>query len=106
MNTATNAASQLDPSDTTIAWTTFLNFFLMVVFFVAAILLVCAVFGFFVAMHLFQGIAEGSGPAGTNTSFLSALSTRDYAQAYRTLGPSITIQLSEGDFTHQAQASD
>ena len=80
--------------------------FRKVVFVVAAILLVCAVFGFFVAMNLFQGLAEGSGPAGTNTSFLSAISTRDYAQAYRILGPSITIQLSESDFTHQAQASD
>lgn len=76
------------------------------VFIMSAVLLICAVIAFFVGMRLFQGIAESSGPASVNANFLTSLSSKDYAEAYRTLGPSITIQVSQDEFIRQAQTDD
>jgi hypothetical protein len=51
-------------------------------------------------------ISQSSGPAATTTDFLSALSSKNYDNAYQDLGPAITIRLKKEDFTRQAQAID
>lgn len=76
---------------------------------IGSIFLVCAVlacvFGY-IGFNLTKGIGASSGAATTSADFLNALSTHNYAQAYQDLGAVITIQVSQDDFTQQAQNDD
>lgn len=55
---------------------------------------------------LASGIFASAGPANTVTDFVGALSSRNYDQAYKDLGPAITIPTSPQVFKQQAQALD
>ncbi|GHO89085.1 hypothetical protein [Dictyobacter formicarum] len=70
------------------------------VFLVLAI--VAGVVGYLLASGMFA-----SAPASTTaTDFLSALNSKNYAQAYKDLGPAITIRISQDQFIKQAQVLD
>jgi len=76
---------------------------------IGSLFLICAILacvGGFVATNVINGLNASSGAAATASDFLSSLSKENYAQAYKNLGPTITIQLSQADFTKQAQNND
>lgn len=76
---------------------------------IGSLFLICAILacvGGFVATNVINGLNASSGAAATTTDFLASLSKQDYAQAYKNLGATITIQLSQDDFTKQAQNDD
>ncbi len=76
---------------------------------IGSLFLICAILacvGGFVATNVINGINASSGAAATTSDFLTSLSKQDYAQAYKNLGAAITIQLSQDDFTKQAQSDD
>jgi hypothetical protein len=55
---------------------------------------------------LLSAINASSGPSVTATNFLTALAQSNYNQAYKELGPAITIPTSLEQFTGQAQEMD
>jgi hypothetical protein len=55
---------------------------------------------------LASGMLQSSGPATTFSDFFGAISSNNYEQAYQDLGPAITIQLNQQEFTKQAQDLD
>ncbi len=58
--------------------------------------------GFF----LFSAINASAGPSQVAVDFFSSLTTQDYDQSYKDLGPAITIPESAQQFTGQAQSLD
>lgn len=67
---------------------------------------VLAIIAGLVGYLLANGINFAAGPSTTSVDFLTALNNKDYAQAYRDLGPAITIRMSEDQFMKQAQILD
>lgn len=65
-----------------------------------------AIIACIVGYLLASGISNSSGPATVVTDFLDGLNTKDYAQAYRDLGPAVTIRLSPNQFAQQAESQD
>ncbi|GCF07902.1 NTF2-like N-terminal transpeptidase domain-containing protein [Dictyobacter arantiisoli] len=70
------------------------------------IFIVLAIVASTIGVLLANGLNASAGPSTTAVDFLTALDTRDYTQAYKNLGPAITIRLSQDQFTKQAQAVD
>lgn len=76
---------------------------------ISGILVVIGVFaciGSYALYNLFNGISASAGAATTASDFLTALSSRDYNQAYQYLGPAITLSMQKDQFTQQAQTLD
>ncbi len=76
---------------------------------IAGILAVIAIFacmGSYALYNIFNGINASAGAATTAGNFLTALSSRNYNQAYQYLGPAITLSLQKEQFTQQAQKLD
>ncbi len=76
---------------------------------IAGILTVVALFaciGSYALYNVFSGISASAGAATTAGDFLTALSSRNYDQAYQDLGPAITLSLQKDQFTQQAQKLD
>ncbi|WP_376795884.1 hypothetical protein [Thermogemmatispora sp.] len=77
---------------------------------IAAGLVICAICGFmgvFAAVNLQTGLSLNKDAAVTASNFLAALGTQDYAQAYRYLGPPMTLQPgAQSSFIAQAQRYD
>lgn len=76
---------------------------------VSAIFIVGAVLAFGVGIALFNyvnSVNTSAGAAATATDFLNALNHQDYDQAYKDLGPAITLHLSPDNFKQQAQRDD
>ncbi|MBA2394966.1 MAG: hypothetical protein H0V70_19740 [Ktedonobacteraceae bacterium] len=76
---------------------------------VAGVLAIVAVFvciGSYALYNLFNGISASAGAATTAGSFLTALSSHNYDQAYQSLGPAITLSMQKDQFTQQAQSLD
>jgi hypothetical protein len=76
---------------------------------IGSLFLICAILacvGGFVATNVINGLNASGGAATTSSDFLTSLSNKNYAQAYKNLGAAITIQLSQDDFTKQAQSDD
>ena len=73
-----------------------------------AIAAIIAVIVFVIFSTLLGAIYQNAGPATTTTHFLSSISTpgQSYNDAYRDLGPAVTIRINRQDFTQQAQALD
>jgi len=71
---------------------------------VACALLACL--GSYGLYNLINGINASSGAATTANSFLNALATQNYAQAYQSLGPAITLSQQKDQFAEQAQTAD
>jgi flagellar basal body-associated protein FliL len=71
-----------------------------------AIVAVIAIIAFVIVFLLINAINQGTGPAMVTTDFLSSLSSKNYNDAYKDLGPAITIRLNQQTFTQQAQAVD
>ncbi|GCE17478.1 hypothetical protein [Dictyobacter kobayashii] len=70
------------------------------------IFLILSIIACTVGYFLATGINVSAGPSVTAADFLNALNTKDYAQAYKDLGPAITIRMSQDQFTKQAQVLD
>lgn len=75
------------------------------------IFVVCALFACvlgYAAFSYFNGLNANSGAATTASDFITSLagSKPNYDQAYKDLGPGITLQASAQDFTKQAQDDD
>ncbi|GCE25444.1 hypothetical protein KDA_09280 [Dictyobacter alpinus] len=70
------------------------------------ILIALAIIACTVGYFLATGINVSANPSVTATDFLSALNTKDYPQAYKDLGPAITIRMSEDQFAKQAGVLD
>jgi len=67
---------------------------------------VFACIGSYALYNLFNGISASAGAATTAGNFLTALSSRNYDQAYQYLGPAITLSMQKDQFTQQAQTLD
>jgi hypothetical protein len=70
------------------------------------IAIVLAIVACTVGSLLASGINNSAGPSVTAVDFLSAMNTHNYPQAYKDLGPAITIRISQDQFTRQAQIVD
>ncbi|MBE3559374.1 MAG: hypothetical protein IMW89_09130 [Ktedonobacteraceae bacterium] len=70
------------------------------------IIAVVAAFIGYGAVNFFNGLSISSGAASTAVDFLNALNHSDYEQAYKTLGPAITLHIGKDEFKQQAQALD
>jgi hypothetical protein len=68
--------------------------------------IVLAIIACTVGSLLASGLSNSSGPSVAAVDFLSSMNTRNYAQAYKDLGPAITIRISQDQFTRQAQVVD
>jgi hypothetical protein len=73
---------------------------------ILAVVAVCACIGSYALYNLFNGISASAGAATTAGNFLTALSSRNYDQAYQSLGPAITLSMQKDQFTQQAQSLD
>jgi hypothetical protein len=76
---------------------------------ITGILVVMGVFaciGSYALYNLFNGISASAGAATAAGNFLTALSSRNYDQAYQYLGPAITLSTQKAQFTQQAQSLD
>ncbi len=76
---------------------------------IAGILAAVAIFacmGSYAIYNLVSSINASAGAATTAGNFLTALSSRNYDQAYQYLGPAITLSLQKEQFTQQAQNLD
>jgi hypothetical protein len=80
------------------------NAFILVGVFIVCALLACGIG--YAAFNYVTGLTASSGAVTTANDFLTALSTRNYEQAYQDLDPAITLQLSEDEFKQQAQSND
>jgi hypothetical protein len=67
---------------------------------------VIAIFAFVIVILLGNAINQSAGPAVSTADFLSALSSKNYDEAYKDLGPAITIRLNLQEFKQQAQMAD
>lgn len=70
------------------------------------IALVLAIIACTIGSFLANGINTSAGPSTTAVDFVSSLNTKNYTQAYKDLGPAITIRISQEQFTAQAQILD
>lgn len=75
------------------------------------VFLVCALFACvlgYAAFSYLNGLNASSGAAATASDFITSLagSKPNYDQAYKDLGPGITLQTSPQDFVQQAQTDD
>jgi hypothetical protein len=70
------------------------------------IALVLAIIACAIGSLLANGINSSAGPSITAVDFISSLNTKNYVQAYKDLGPAITIRISQEQFTQQAQILD
>ncbi len=68
--------------------------------------IVLAIIACTVGSFLASGINSSAGPSVAAVDFLSSMTSRNYAQAYKDLGPAITIRISQDQFTRQAQVVD
>jgi hypothetical protein len=78
-------------------------------FILASAIVVCAVVAFFatrIAFNISSGLNASSGAASTAVDFLNALDSQNYNQAYKDLGPTITLRLTPDIFKQQAQSYD
>jgi hypothetical protein len=71
-----------------------------------SIVAVIAIIAFVIVFLLVNAISQGAGPAASTADFLTSLSSKNYEQAYKDLGPAITIRLNQQEFQQQAQAVD
>jgi hypothetical protein len=71
-----------------------------------SIFVVLAIIASVVGYFLASSISSSTGPSTVVTDFLTAINNKDYAQAYKDLGPAITIRLSQEQFAQQAQSVD
>lgn len=72
-------------------------------------IVVCAIFAFFatrIVISVSGGLSASSGAASTAVDFLNALDSQNYNQAYKDLGPTITLRLTPDIFRQQAQSYD
>lgn len=70
---------------------------------------VCAVLAFFatrIVISVSNGLSASSGAASTAVDFFNALDSQNYNQAYKDLGPTITLRLTPDIFRQQAQSYD
>lgn len=75
----------------------------------SVIFVVGAIVAFIAGTALFDfihSLSVSSGAAVTATDFLNALDQQNYGQAYKDLGPAITLHMSPDSFTQQAQSYD
>lgn len=75
----------------------------LVIFLVGGTLLVVVANG---AINFFFAANASFGPANAAATFLSDLQTADYDHAYSALDPTVTVQLSNGDFKKMALDDD
>ena len=73
---------------------------------ILAVIAVFACIGSYAIYNVFNGISASAGAATTASNFLTALSTRNYDQAYQYLGPAITLSLQKDQFMQRAQRLD
>lgn len=71
---------------------------------VVCTLLACIAGG--VVTNYLNGLNAGSSMSSTSSDFMNAISSQDYAQAYKDLGATITIQLAQDEFMQRAQNDD
>jgi hypothetical protein len=75
----------------------------------ACAIVVCAIIAFFatrVVINATNALSASSGAASTAVDFLNALDNQNYNQAYKDLGPAITLRLTPDLFKQQAQTYD
>jgi hypothetical protein len=75
----------------------------------ACAIAVCAIVVFFataVFVNVSNGLSASSGAASTTIDFLNALAQQNYNEAYKDLGPAITLRMSPDIFKQQAQSYD
>jgi hypothetical protein len=70
------------------------------------VLIVAAVIAGITGYIIGIALSQSSGAGVVATSFLAALSRKDYTQAYEDLGPAITIPTTQDQFIAQATAMD
>ncbi len=74
-----------------------------------SVFLTCAVLACglgYAAFNYLNGLNASSGAATTTNDFLSAIASANYDQAYKDLGPAITLRISSDEFKRQAQNDD
>ncbi|HLZ59113.1 MAG TPA: hypothetical protein VKR06_19390 [Ktedonosporobacter sp.] len=79
--------------------------------FFGCLLVACVVLAFvltYAGIKLSEALSSSNGAATTTTDFLTALHNSNYDQAYKDLGPAITLRsnMSQADFQQQAQTID
>jgi len=75
----------------------------------SGIFVIGAIVAYIAGLALFNflnSISVSSGAATTATDFLNALNQQNYAQAYKDMGPAITLHVAPDHFTQQAQSYD
>jgi hypothetical protein len=75
----------------------------------ASVIAVCAIAVFFataILINVSNGISASSGAASTAIDFLNALEQQNYSQAYKDLGPAITLRMTPDIFKQQVQSYD
>jgi len=75
----------------------------------ASAIVACAILAFFatrIVISVSNGLSASSGAASTAVDFLNALDNQNYNQAYKDLGPTITLRLTPDIFKQQAQSYD
>jgi hypothetical protein len=75
----------------------------------ASAIVVCAILAFFatrVVISVSGALSASSGATSTAVDFLNALDSQNYNQAYKNLGPTITLRLTPDIFKQQAQSYD
>lgn len=78
-------------------------------FLLASAIVVCAILAFFatrIVISVSGALSASSGAASTSADFLNALNGQNYNQAYKDLGPTITLRLTPDIFKQQAQSYD
>ncbi len=73
---------------------------------ILAVVAIFACIGSYAIYNVVNGISASAGAATTAGSFLAALSSRNYDQAYQYLGPAITLSMQKDQFKQQAQNLD
>ena len=72
--------------------------------FIVCALLACGIG--YAAVNFFTALNASQGPANTVTDFLSNLQSQNYTNAFNDLAPTLTIQITQQQFTQQAQDDD
>lgn len=75
----------------------------------SAVIAVCGVLAWILGSSIYNYVnatTMTSGAATTAVDFLNALNTQNYDQAYKDLGPTITLRLTPDAFKQQAQSYD